>query len=150
MSNTYSHSLPPPTWMASQTIEWDRIQGDTTFLRAPTCFQADRSSSLPLTESAARACVYSRVKSTFTMQVKCSTTGRQQHHLLGMQTFWTQENFTCIYLSLHCNFSACVWLIKRNYDVLYFLYCSYCCCDQNSWPKQLKGGMICCVSSFQL
>jgi hypothetical protein len=55
-----------------------------TFLRAPTCFQADLSSSLHLTESAARACVYSRVKSTFTMQVKCSTREREYHYFFGI------------------------------------------------------------------
>lgn len=97
--HTLIHSIPNLNGFPKY---WERrSSGETTFLRAPACFQADRSSSLPFTESAARAWVYSRVKSTFTMQLKCSATGRRQHRWFEMPTFWTQENVTCPYLSLH-------------------------------------------------
>lgn len=92
-----------------------------TFLRAPVCFQADLSSSLHLTESATRPCVYSRVKSTFTMQVKWSRRETEDHYFIGIWTVCTQDNFPYIYIYTYAFSCRCNWFLF-NTCYIYIIY----------------------------
>lgn len=80
-----------------------------TFLRAPVCFQADLSSSLHLTESATRPCVYSRVKSTFTMQVKWSM--REEKIIISLTS---RHLILKITSQIHAFPCMCNWLLFNN------------------------------------